>query len=136
MLRVMPAPSGGTQRSVIVVDDHPCLRLGVASALALSPHLRVIGEAADGEEALAVIRERLPDLVVLDLLLPHLNGLEVMRALRQELPQVRFVAYSLREEAWFVRDVIAAGAASYVFKSSAQGDFGYLSQGRPEVARL
>ncbi len=102
--------------SVVVVDDHPILRRGVKAALGGSPRLRVIGEAADGLEALKVVRECKPDVVVLDLLLPHLNGLGVMNALSAELPSLKFVAYSLREEPWFVSEALAAGAHAYVFK--------------------
>lgn len=108
--------------TVVVVDDHPCLRLGLRSALARSSDLNVVGEAADGEQALAVVREHRPDVVVLDLMLPLLNGLGVMRSLSPDLPHVRFVVYSLREEAWLVQEVMAAGAADYVFKSSAEGE--------------
>lgn len=105
-----------SSRSVVVVDDHPCLRRGLLSVLASSPQLRVVGEAADGREALAVIRQHRPDIVVLDLLLPHLNGIQVMHALLGELPHLKFVAYSLREEPWFVQEALAAGAARYVSK--------------------
>ncbi|RYZ07532.1 MAG: response regulator transcription factor [Myxococcales bacterium] len=105
-------------RSVVIVDDHSCLRLGLRRTLELSPQLQVVGEAGDGEEALAVVRQLRPDLVVMDLSLPLLNGLEVMRRLRGELPAIKFVAYSLREEAWAAREALEAGAAAYVCKNS------------------
>jgi DNA-binding NarL/FixJ family response regulator len=103
---------------VVVVDDHPFLRLGVRRSLAVSPHLEVVGEAADGEEALKVVRERRPDVVVLDLQLPHVNGLDVMRQLRDELPELKFIAYSLREEPWIAHEAMSAGATAYVCKRS------------------
>jgi DNA-binding NarL/FixJ family response regulator len=108
--------------SVIVVDDHPSMRLGLRATLASSPELCVVDEAADGPEALAVVRKHKPDVVVLDLLLPHLNGLDVMRTLLAELPELKFIAYSRREEAWFVREALAAGATGYVFKRSAPSE--------------
>jgi DNA-binding NarL/FixJ family response regulator len=107
-----------SRTSVVVVDDHPFLRLGVRRSLATSPLLEVVGEAADGEEALSVVRQIRPDVVVLDLQLPHVNGLDVMRALHDERPELKFVAYSLREEPWVAQEAMSAGASAYVCKSS------------------
>lgn len=107
-----------TTVSVVLVDDHPSVRAGLKSMLSAAPGVHVVDEAADGNQALQIVRERQPDLVVLDLLLPHLNGLEVMKSLLAEFPQLRFVAYSQREEHWFVREALDAGAMAYVSKRS------------------
>jgi DNA-binding NarL/FixJ family response regulator len=104
--------------SVVLVDDHTSVRVGLRSMLASAPALRVVDEAVDGNQALEVVRKRQPDVVVLDLLLPHRNGLEVMKSLLEEFPQMRFVAYSQREEPWFVREALDAGASAYVSKRS------------------
>ena len=108
--------------AVVVVDDHPSMRLGLKATLASSPQLHVVDEAADGLGAVTVVRKHKPSVVVLDMLLPHLNGIDVIRTLLPELPQVKFVAYSRREEPWFVRETLAAGATGYVFKRSAPSE--------------
>lgn len=120
--RMSEPRTGPSGFSVVVVDDHPVLRLGIKSSLAKSPRLRVVAEAADGSEALTTIREHQPDVVVLDLFLPHLNGQGVIAAISKELPRVRFVAYSLREEPWFISAVLAAGARAYVSKRSNESE--------------
>lgn len=103
---------------MVLVDDHTSVRLGLRSMLAAEPGVRIVDEASDGDQALQIVREKQPDVVVLDLLLPYRNGLEVMKSLLAEFPRMRFVAYSQREEHWFVREALNAGATAYVSKRS------------------
>lgn len=118
VMQAVKTPSEGAPVSVVLVDDHTSVRAGLKSMLAEVPGVCVVDEAVDGNRALEVVRARQPDVVVLDLLLPHRSGLEVMQSLLEEFPRMRFVAYSQREEHWFVREALDAGATAYVSKRS------------------
>lgn len=102
---------------ILVVDDHPLLREGMVSVLAAQPDLQVVGEAADGLQALQAYRTLRPDLVLLDLQLPGLGGVEVILALRKEFPQARIVVVTAsRGDVQAVR-ALEAGASGYLLKS-------------------
>jgi DNA-binding NarL/FixJ family response regulator len=100
---------------VVLVDDHRLVRSGVRSELA--PDLEVVGEAGSVEEALAVLRATAPDVVLLDVNLPGGGGAEVVRRLRDELPDIRFLALSVSDAAEDVIGVVRAGARGYVTKA-------------------
>ena len=113
--------------SAVIVDDHPLLRAGIAASLT-NAGIHVAGEAPDGRAAIEVVRQQRPDVIVLDMLLPQLNGIDVMKTLLAEMPGLRFVAFSTREDPWFVQEVMAAGAAGYVFKRSPENELIYAVQ--------
>jgi DNA-binding NarL/FixJ family response regulator len=100
---------------VVLVDDHRLVRSGVRSELA--PDLEVVGEAGTVGEAVEVIRATVPDVVLLDVHLPGGGGAEVVRALRGELPRIRFLALSVSDAAEDVIGVVRAGARGYVTKA-------------------
>ena len=102
---------------IVVADDHPITRRGVAGILS-GLDIDVIGEAADGRSAITLCRELQPEVAVLDMYLPHLNGVEIARELRRELPLLKAVMYTMTEDPWLVREALAAGAKGYVSKSS------------------
>jgi DNA-binding NarL/FixJ family response regulator len=102
---------------IVVADDHPITRRGVAGILS-GLEMDVIGEAADGRSAITLCRELQPDVAVLDMYLPHVNGVEIVRELCSELPMLKAVMYTMTEDPWLVREALAAGAKGYVFKSS------------------
>ena len=103
---------------IMLVDDHAIVREGVRHVLAATPGLEVVAEAGDGETALALAHECLPDVVVLDLSLPGLSGLEVTRQLRQLLPAVRILILSVHDHAEYVVGAVRAGAQGYLRKDS------------------
>jgi DNA-binding NarL/FixJ family response regulator len=104
--------------TVFLVDDHAIVRAGVKSLLSHHRQTQVVGEAESGEEALARVPEVRPDVVLLDLSLPGMTGIEAARALRVAAPGVRLVALSMHEDAEYVRGFLEAGGSGYVPKSS------------------
>jgi two-component system, NarL family, nitrate/nitrite response regulator NarL len=103
---------------VLVVDDHPIVRKGLQSCLARQSRIKIVGEAADGDEALKRTRELAPDVVLLDLDMPRLNGLTVAELLRKEAPKVRILIISVHTNREYIFRIIQAGAHGYVSKES------------------
>jgi DNA-binding NarL/FixJ family response regulator len=106
-----------TRTTVIVVDDHDLLREGVSACLARFDDLEVIGEAGSGEAALTVVADLHPDVVVMDLVMPGIGGVEAIRQLRANHDGLGIVALSSFSDAERVREVIDAGANGYLVKS-------------------
>ncbi|WP_447591121.1 response regulator transcription factor [Aquipseudomonas campi] len=103
---------------ILLVDDHAVVRQGYAGLLrALLPELDVC-EASSGEEALQRVQENIPSLVVMDIGLPGISGLETTRRLRQRLPQLRVLFFSMHDELPLVRQALEAGASGYLTKNS------------------
>jgi DNA-binding NarL/FixJ family response regulator len=105
---------------LFVVDDHAIVRAGVRLLLEAQNGFDVVGEADSGEEALDQVPELAPDVVLLDLSLPGMNGIETARALKQRLPRTRFVALSMHEDPEYVQGFLEAGGSGYVPKSSVE----------------
>jgi DNA-binding NarL/FixJ family response regulator len=105
---------------LFVVDDHAIVRAGVRMLLAAQDGFEVVGEADSGEEAVARVPELAPDVVLVDLSLPGMNGIETARALKQRLPRTRFVALSMHEDPEYVQGFLEAGGSGYVPKSSVE----------------
>jgi len=106
---------------VVVVDDHALLRDGTRRILEAHPDLQVVGEAASGEVALALVNQLHPDVVLMDISLPEMNGIEVARRLTQDHPDVRVLMVSAYDEDVYIRGALEAGAAGYLSKT-APGD--------------
>ena len=104
---------------VLLADDHPTLRLGLRVLLDQAPDVEVIGEAEDGEEALALIEALMPDVAVLDCQLPVLEGTEVAQEIRQRGLPVRVLALSAYDDERYVRGMMEAGAVGYLLKDEA-----------------
>lgn len=109
--------SAGTSVRVVVVDDHDLLREGVSSCLSGFGDFDVVGEASTGESAIVVARELVPDVVVIDLVMPGMGGVEAIRRLRAEHPAMGLLALSSFTERQRIREVIHAGANGYLVKS-------------------
>ena len=103
---------------VLVVDDHPVVRHGLTAIMGYEPDIEVVGDAADGEEAVRLILERRPDVVLLDLRLPKLDGVEVMRQVRAQAPQVRFLVLTTYDTDEYIGPALAAGAQGYLLKDA------------------
>lgn len=107
---------------VFIADDHPVVLDGVRSQLAGDPRVQIIGEAADGETALNRAIELKPAIMVLDLSMPGLNGVEVARRLLAQLPDCKIVVLTVHEDRAYLHKLIEIGASAYVLKRSVAGD--------------
>lgn len=103
---------------VFVVDDHALMREGLRAMLERRPSLQVVGEAGDGHEALRLIEDAAPDVVVMDIAMPGLNGIEVTRRLHARLPHVRVLALSMYDDQEYASGVLRAGASGYLLKDA------------------
>lgn len=108
----------GRSIRVLLVDDHVVVRRGLALLLASLGNFVVCGEAADGDEAIRVFSEVHPDLILMDLSMPRLNGLEATRRLRQSHLGARILVLSMHDDEEFVAQALLAGAGGYVVKQS------------------
>ena len=104
---------------VLIVDDHAVVRSGLRLLLNAEPDVDVVGEAADGLDALTLDRELEPDVVLMDLLMPGLNGIEATRSLLRERPEAKVLVLSMQDDPRYVREAFAAGATGYVLKEAA-----------------
>jgi DNA-binding NarL/FixJ family response regulator len=103
---------------VVLVDDHPSLRDGVRADLEASGVATVVGEAADGGEAIEVVREAMPDVVLMDLSLPRVHGRDAIKVIVEESPHVKILVFSASEAEANVLEAIKLGAAGYLLKTS------------------
>src|SRR5262249_61566939 len=103
---------------LLLVDDHNVVRQGIAKLLSRIDGLKVIGEAGDGAEALAKIRELQPDLVLMDLFLPDVDGLQVIRSTTHELPAVGFFVLTPSDDDEGVYETISPGARGCIFETT------------------
>jgi two-component system nitrate/nitrite response regulator NarL len=103
---------------LLLVDDHPVVRRGISSCLAKEEHLTIVAEAANGVEALQKARELLPDIILLDIEMPDMDGLAVSEALRKELPQINVLILSMHSQIEYVRRILQSGARGYVLKDA------------------
>ena len=104
---------------MLLVDDHAVVRAGYRMLLQQAREIEVVGEAESGEQACRLFVELAPDVVVMDLALPGIGGLEALRRIVQRDPAARVLVFSMHEEAAFVEQALAAGARGYVAKTSA-----------------
>jgi len=105
-------------RTIMLVDDHAIVREGYRSVLQKQPGLRVVAEAADGVEAYRLFKETGPDLVIMDLTMPGIGGVEAIRRIRQWDPDARVLVFTMHQNAAFAVQAIRAGARGYVTKMS------------------
>ena len=107
---------------VLIVDDHAIVRAGLRMLINPQPDMEVVGEAADGHEALGQAREANPDVLTLDLTMPGGGGLKTLERLRQACPHTRVLVLTMHEEPSYLRAVLAAGGSGYVAKSAVDGE--------------
>jgi DNA-binding NarL/FixJ family response regulator len=111
-----PAPQKRTR--LLLADDHPVIRRGIAACLTSHPELEVVGEAHDGKETLRKARELSPDIILMDIDMPHTNGLAVTETLRKELPNIKVLILSMSNSSTFVPRILQSGARGYIAKDA------------------
>lgn len=104
---------------ILLADDHKMVRDGLRLLIDGQPDMRVVGEAANGREVLQQARGLKPDVVVMDLSMPELNGLQATERLKAESPEIKVVAMTANEDESYLRQLVKVGAAGYVLKRSA-----------------
>ncbi len=107
----------GDARRIILADDHEVIRDGLRASLSTCPQWIVVGEAADGTAALELVRAERPDIVILDFAMPGLDGLELTRAIKREMPEIEVLIFTKHERYDVLADLLQAGARGYVLKS-------------------
>ena len=107
---------------VLVVDDHPMWRNGVRADLEASGKAEVVGEAGDGGEAIDAARDVMPDVILMDLQLPQVSGVDATRAIIEESPHIKILVLSASAEEADVLEAVKAGASGYLLKSSSASD--------------
>ena len=122
---------------VAVVDDHPVVRAGLAALLASAEGIEVVGQAADGEAAVALARAERPDVVLMDLRMPVLDGVGATARMREEAPDVRVLVLTTYETDASILTAIEAGARGYLLKAAPEDEIlaGVRAVARGEVAR-
>ena len=116
---------------LLIADDHQMLREGLAGLLAAEDDFKIVGQAGNGREAARLAGELLPDVCLLDVTMPEMNGIEAARQIRRDHPEIRILALSMHAENRFVTEMFQAGANGYVLKMS---DFEELAEAVRTVA--
>lgn len=107
---------------VVIADDHAVFRQGTRELLAREPDIQVVGEAADGEEAVRVVSEHKPDVAILDISMPVLNGIDATRQIKRESPETRILILTAYDFDEYVIAMLDAGAAGYILKTANYAD--------------
>jgi two-component system, NarL family, nitrate/nitrite response regulator NarL len=103
---------------VFLVDDHPFVREGVRSCLVRNGQFEIVGEASTGQEAISKVKQFAPDVIIMDITMPGMNGLETTRCLHQSYPQARVLILTVHEKKEFVREAVQSGARGYIRKNT------------------
>ncbi len=125
---------------ILLADDHAVVRQGFRMILGAQPDMEIVGEAGNGREAVTMCEQLQPDVVVMDVAMPELNGIEATRRITEAIPHTRVLALSMHKDSVYVREILRAGARGYLLKDSIDVDLlaavravakgeGYLSPG-------
>lgn len=107
---------------IVLADDHAILREGIRALLEDQSDMTVVGEAADGRKAIELARDLSPDIIVMDIGMPLLNGLEATRQIKHNFPQVAVLVLTMHDNEEYVSQILAAGASGYVLKRAASSE--------------
>jgi len=104
------------------VDDHPIVLEGIKSHLSAQDGFEVVGDAADGEEAIRQARRLLPDIILMDISMPHMNGLEAMTLLRKEVPNAKVLVLTMHDKKEYISQIFRLGARGYLLKDTSPAE--------------
>ncbi len=107
---------------ILLADDHALVRQGFRLILSAQTDMEIVGEAGNGREAVELAEKLLPDIVVMDVAMPELNGIEATRRLAASTPRIRVLALSMHKDSVYVREILRAGARGYLLKDSIDSD--------------
>jgi two-component system, NarL family, response regulator NreC len=107
---------------ILLADDHVLVRQGFKMILSAQPDMQIVGEAANGREAVEAAEKLQPDVILMDVTMPELNGIEATRRVATSSPRTRVLALSMHKDAVYVREILRAGARGYLLKDSADAD--------------
>ena len=110
------------QLQIFLADDHVVVREGLKALINAQPDMLVIGEAGDGQTAWQQARDCHPDIVIMDITMPELNGVQATEQLKRACPTIKILALSVHEDTSYLRQLLAAGAAGYILKHAAADD--------------
>jgi len=108
---------------ILLADDHGITRQGLCSLIEKEPDIEVVGEAEDGRKALELVRQLLPDIVVTDITMPNLNGVDATRQITRDFPQIKVLGLSIHSKRAFVVGMLKAGASGYLLKECLFDEF-------------
>jgi DNA-binding NarL/FixJ family response regulator len=129
---------------ILLADDHALVRQGFSAMLGAQPDMQVVGQAGNGREAVELAAKLHPDVAIMDVTMPELNGIEATRRLAELSPRTRVLALSMHKDSVYVREILRAGARGYLLKDSSDSDLlaavravakgeGYISPGVSEA---
>jgi two-component system, NarL family, response regulator LiaR len=107
---------------VMIVDDHDMVRKGLATYLMTTPDLKLVGEAGDGQQALQICERVQPDVILMDLVMPHMGGIQAMQQIQTRLPQVKVIALTSFSDRELVQEALREGAIGYLLKNVTGND--------------
>jgi len=107
---------------LLLVDDHPIVLEGIKSHLSAQADFEVIGDAADGREAIRKARRLLPDIILMDISMPHMNGLEAMTLLRKQVPNAKILVLTMHDKKEYISQIFRLGARGYLLKDTSPAE--------------
>lgn len=114
----MDNEEGGSSVRLLIADDHALVRSGLRSLLKREPGFEIAGEAEDGREAVELCRGLRPDLVLMDMRMPRMDGLEATRTIKREYPETKILMVTMHNDQDYILEAVKAGAAGYVLKDA------------------
>lgn len=112
----------GKKIKVLAVDDHRLVREGLTNLLRIHPEIEVVGEAADGDEAVAKTRTLEPDVILMDISMPGMNGITATKLIKKELPEAKIIMLTMLDQEGYVYEAVKAGATGYLLKNTGLED--------------
>jgi two-component system, NarL family, response regulator LiaR len=110
---------------ILLVDDHSQIHLGISAVVEIFDDLEIVGHASNGEEAIKLARQEKPDVILMDVIMPKMDGIEATRRIHEQQPEIKILALSSYQDESSVKDILKAGAVGYVLKNSSVDDIAH-----------
>lgn len=109
--------------NIVLADDHDLIRAGIARLLESFGNISIVGHARDGQEAIAIVKKKQPDIIILDISMPKVNGVDAIGDIRHYAPQTKIIILSMHNKEYYIHDCMKQGASAYLLKDSAVHEF-------------